>query len=445
MFMKINVSIALALSCLISLVTNAAALATTGAVVPMDRSKSAVHTTPIKIDAAADQLIHKMAIFYSGLTSFSATIASDMHVEAKSESYKNDSQSLFEVKMQRPNKVSFVMKSGRMGGEAKSDGHHLNFFASQLGDKGTYMSVDAPSGMGAMFAKPEFAFISGGMTGLALVEALLSSDPYGALMPGVTSVTIVGKETVNGVPTQHLHLAQNDLFWDIWIDSGKQPWVRKIVPDVSSILAHYEGASKDVAMKLAITYKNVAANPILGDADFKFTAPAQAKLAKSFFGSEEEAQDGAKALLRKPAPPIQLDTVDGGKFDLAALKGKNIVVIDFWATWCPPCKESLPLLAEITEEYKKKGIVFCAVNVKEDAVKVKSFLAAQNLKINVALDKNGDVAKAYGVMGIPQTLVIDPDGVIRDVRLGFDEDIKEKMADQFDIIFAGLAAQRENK
>lgn len=406
---------------------------------------NAAETAAKQIDPAADQVVKKVSQFYLGLKSFSATLVNDMHVEAKTQSYKNDIQSVFEVKMQRPNEVSFTMKSGRLGGTAKCDGNQLVLFSPQLGDTGQYMKVDAPSDIMRMFARPEFAFVTGGMSGLSLLEALISPDPYEVLMSGVTAAKIEGKETVNGIETQHLHFTQQDLSWDMWVDTGKDPWVRKVVPDVSNILSRYEQAGKDTKMSLGIIYKDTVANPQIAASEFAFNAPAQAKEVKSFFNTAEGAQDNARALVRKPAPAINLDTIDGAKFDLASLRGKNIVVIDFWATWCPPCREGLPLVAAISKEYESKGVKFYAIDVKEEPAKIKEFLKSHNLNVDVLLDKEGTAAQAYGVMGIPQTVVIDPDGVVRDVHLGLDEDIKEKLADQFDIILAGMAAKKEAK
>jgi len=420
-------------------INSTAALAASGAAVPM-QSGAGVGINK-DIDADADHMVQKVSDFYKGLNSFSATIVCDMHVDAPTQNYKNDVQSVFEVRSARPNRISFEMKSGQLGGVAKSDGKKVYLYSPKLGDTGVYMAMDAPSNVAALFSKQEFAFVSGGMSSLSLMEALLSNDPYATIMSGVTGASVVGTEKVDGVQTKHLHFTQKDLAWDLWVDSGKEPWIRKVVPDVSKILTHYESAEKEVSVSLVVTYKNILANPELATAQFQFSPPPQAKEVKSFFGAAEEATEKARALMRKPAPEFKLDTVAGGKFDLAAHKGKDIVVIDFWATWCPPCQKSLPLIEEIVKEYAPKGVKLCAVDVKEDPAKIKEYLANQKLNIEVAVDSTGEVAQAYGVMGIPQTLVVDTDGIVRDVHLGFDDDIKEKLADMFDIILLGKSSK----
>jgi thiol-disulfide isomerase/thioredoxin len=421
------------------LVNTNAAWAASGAAVPM-QSSTGVGVSK-EIDANADQLIHKVSDFYSKLNSISAGLVCDMHVEAPTQSYKNTVESVFEVSAARPNRISFEMKSGQVGGVAKSNGKKVYLYSPKLGETGAYMSMDAPASMTGLFSKQEFAFVSGGMSSLSLMEAVLSSDPYASIMSGVTAAHIVGTEKIDGIETQHLHFAQRDLTWDLWVDKGKEPWIRRVVPDVSKMLAQYGESEKDVHITLTVTYKNVVANPTLTPTLFAFVPPPQAKEVKSFFDSGDEAGEKAKALMRKPAPEFKLDTVSGGKFDLAEHKGKDIVVIDFWATWCPPCQKSLPLINEIVNEYAPKGVKLCAIDIKEDPAKVKEFLKSEKLNINAVLDSTGEVAQSYGVMGIPQTLVVDPDGVVRDVHLGFDDDIKEKLADMFDIILLGKSSK----
>jgi thiol-disulfide isomerase/thioredoxin len=334
----------------------------------------------------------------------------------------------------------FAMKRGKMGGIAVSDGRKASLYSPQLGHGGSYATADAPADLATLFGKEEFLFVSGGMSGFSLLEALVAPDPYSVLMSGVTGVSLAGTETIDGVETQHIHFKQKDLAWDMWVDTGAQPWVRRVIPDMTAMLSHYsQSKGSEATMTLVLTYKNLAANPTFADSDFQFVAPAEARQVDSFFTADaENVQSGARGMLHKPAPAITLDTLDGGKFDLSSFKGKNIVVIDFWATWCPPCRASLPILAEVTKEYEPKGVRFFAINIREEPEKVSKFLESQNLKINVALDKNADAAKAYNVMGIPQTVVIDPDGIVRDVHLGFEDNLKQSMADQLDIIMTGI-------
>lgn len=142
----------------------------------------------------------------------------------------------------------------------------------------------------------------------------------------------------------------------------------------------------------------------------------------------------------KPAPDFQLEMlVDGkvdGKLKLSDLKGKQIVLLDFWATWCGPCRAVMPTLEEVSKEYKDKGVRYIAVNLREDADKIIDYLKKAGLDIEVALDKDGSVAKLYQVRGIPTMAIVGKDGVVKDVHVGSSADLKEKLTKTLDQLIA---------
>lgn len=129
-------------------------------------------------------------------------------------------------------------------------------------------------------------------------------------------------------------------------------------------------------------------------------------------------------LVGQPAPPFVLATADGDAVDLAELKGK-VVVIDFWATWCPPCVKALPLLHEVADWVRREElpVTVLTVNVWEIAnpqentpdarlEKVTAFWKKKDFTLPVAMDYSDDTATAYGLTGIPATFVLRSDGVV---------------------------------
>ena len=139
----------------------------------------------------------------------------------------------------------------------------------------------------------------------------------------------------------------------------------------------------------------------------------------SVLAQEPSANEAAQALIGKVAADFKLDLLGGGQAKLADHKGKDVVIIDFWATWCPPCVAELPQIAEVAKARADKGLVFYAVNEEEDATDVKRFLEEKKLTdVKVALDKEGEVAKAYLVDPLPQTVIIGRDGVVKTVLIG---------------------------
>ena len=136
-----------------------------------------------------------------------------------------------------------------------------------------------------------------------------------------------------------------------------------------------------------------------------------------FIAAEANAARGAgsdgldSALVGKPAPDFELELLGGEKFHLAEHKGKTIV-IDFWATWCGPCVEVIPHVAQLHHDSAATGVKVVAVNLEETPEEIQKLLKRLKLDLPVALDRDGAIAGRYGVSAIPQTLVIDREGKV---------------------------------
>jgi len=120
-----------------------------------------------------------------------------------------------------------------------------------------------------------------------------------------------------------------------------------------------------------------------------------------------------------PAPDFTLDTLDGGKVTLSDLRGK-VVVVNFWATWCLPCREETPALEKAYEQYKDSGMVILGVNLtNQDVVsEVESFVQEFKLSYPILLDRDGSVSYLYQIKGLPTTFFINREGIIRTVLVG---------------------------
>jgi thiol-disulfide isomerase/thioredoxin len=139
------------------------------------------------------------------------------------------------------------------------------------------------------------------------------------------------------------------------------------------------------------------------------------------------AQDSADAasevsgidspLVGQPAFVFRAETLDGPRFNLAEHKGR-LVVLDFWATWCGPCMQSLPLVEEVVREFAGQDVRLFAVNMEEQPDQIKAALERYKMKFPVVLDRDGAVAARYAVTAIPQTVLIDRDGKIARLFVG---------------------------
>jgi peroxiredoxin len=104
-----------------------------------------------------------------------------------------------------------------------------------------------------------------------------------------------------------------------------------------------------------------------------------------------------------------LPTLDGGSITLSDLKGK-VVLINFWATWCSPCREEMPSLERLYRQFKHGKFALLAVDIMEHPEKVKKFAREYNLSFPILLDRNGDISAKYAANAIPTTYIIDKGG-----------------------------------
>lgn len=113
----------------------------------------------------------------------------------------------------------------------------------------------------------------------------------------------------------------------------------------------------------------------------------------------------------QPTPKINVVDLTGERWTRAELQGR-VVVLNFWATWCGPCKEEMPSLQALHNTDARKPVVI-GINIKEAASTVRRFVAAQHLDFPVVLDPQGDLTRQWGVRIYPTTILIGPDGRAR--------------------------------
>ena len=123
------------------------------------------------------------------------------------------------------------------------------------------------------------------------------------------------------------------------------------------------------------------------------------------------------ARLGSPAPDFTLETPDGSTVRLSELKGKP-VFINFCATWCGPCREEMPAMQELFDQYRDRGLVILAVEMEEDARVVRRWIEQGGYTFTFVLDKEGEQVKRYNVTAAPTSYFVGRDGVIRDLKLG---------------------------
>jgi len=132
-----------------------------------------------------------------------------------------------------------------------------------------------------------------------------------------------------------------------------------------------------------------------------------------FSASPAMAKDKTKA-----APDVTFSTLDGKTVRMADLKGK-VVLVDFWASWCIPCRKSFPEIDALNKELASKGLVVLAVTVDEERKNADMFLEKFPHTMTVAIDSKGTLAEAFKVNAMPSTMIVDRTGQIRYSHKGY--------------------------
>lgn len=291
-----------------------------------------------------------------------------------------------------------------------------------------YTTGEVPADFQAMLSSPELGMEQGWMLvpGSNFLYSLMSAQPGEALMTQLSELEYVG---VSGEGEDRYHAYsgtdEDGVAIEMRIAAEGDPWLVALKPDLTA-----QGMPPGFEMLLTFDgWEAVSEAPSghavnVEDGWKKVDNLSQAMMEASMsggaeMGAEEPQQPEPAVGEGDPAPVFSLPLLESeGEFSLAAHRGK-VVVLDFWATWCGPCVRGLPTVSGVTREMADKGVVFAAVNLQEQPQKVSQFMDKQDWDFTVPLDQSGEVARSFGVTGIPHTVIIDKQGKIRHVHVGF--------------------------
>lgn len=134
-----------------------------------------------------------------------------------------------------------------------------------------------------------------------------------------------------------------------------------------------------------------------------------------------------EAVINEKAPNFRLQTINNEELELKDLSGKA-VLINFWGSWCAPCKNEMPAIQDAYSQYKNDGFEVVAVNIYESAETVSTFMQKNNLSIPAVLDKNGEVYNTFNVRYVPTSFFITPDGTLQN---SYEGELSKEQLDQW--------------
>lgn len=380
-------------------------------------------------DSKADEILNAFARFYSDAKTFQADLTSTVKIDAKGQ--KAEMESSFALSVERPNLLAFTLTEGQVGGSLISDGTTLITYLPMVKK---YTATTAPKSLTDILDPMLQGLI---LQGLPFGhEVLFGPDIAAAVRKGPSTISYVGTSDVGGTAAHQLKVDGQQFAGNIWIASGEQPLLLK-----SEVALNLSAMPADMAEQLQITefrrttvYRDWKINQPIAASTFQFQPPADVEKVDSFVPKRASSQPSP--LLGQPAPDFTLKDLTGQEVSLSSLRGK-IVVIDFWATWCPPCVKGLPIVASVTSAFKDKDVVFYAINVREDVPTITAFLKSKSLDIPVLLDSEGAIGQLYGVSGIPQSYIIDKAGIIRAAHRGLAADLEKQLTEELTTLSSG--------
>ena len=372
-------------------------------------------------DSPAKQLVQKTMAYASGLDS--ATVQIDEKVKLTEPGQTQELACKVTVSLKGKDKFFADGQRADSVFTVVSDGKSHNLIQKK---EKTYSPLPSMTPRGQLLAAGTGPLE--GM-GLSFLAKFLHND---ASILTDAEFTEAGEEKLsaagaNDPAAKKITMKSKSVTAEFWITPGDAPLLRQYRLDATSAL---QGAPQGVSLVYEGQLNGWQPNVALEDTLFAFAPPPEFK---------KVVMEGQPEYIDQPAPAVALDLLDGGKLDLAEFKDKNIVLFDFWATWCGPCRMTLPVINELAKTYSEKGVKVFAINGGEEPAKVKEFATKMGLTLPIALDKEDKVNTAYGVKGIPFMILIDKQGVVRGYHVGASPTIKEDISSELDALLAAPA------
>ena len=369
---------------------------------------------PEKLDAKALAIVQSSIDFLKSVSSYTTTLSNQSTLDG-GPNKKKESSGAYEIAVELPNKLALVIKEGELRCAVYSDGKTLTAVAPQLK---AYTQRDAPKTLPEVFDVEEISsIVQEDLNNVFFLNTLTNDHALDSVMAGVTALRLFGVEKLDGGGmAYHLHFVESKVEWDMWVQEGAQPLLRKIVLSHDGTVRDKTGPVK-VKRTVVSRYDNWTVNNAIPPERFVYVPAPEFRRVPSFLERQDEAGATHEAkLLGKPAPLFSAKLLSGGVLDLASHKDKNVVVLDFWASWVGPSQKTMPIIAEVCAGFKDRGLAAYEVNLNETPDKIKEFQSTAGwLTLPIVVDQEGKLTDTYRVKALPMTVLIGKSGLVEAV------------------------------
>lgn len=342
---------------------------------------------------------------------------------------------LFQIATEAPHRLALAAKFQSEQVQFVSDGQQLYI---QLTPE-AYVVDEAPASFEDLI--PAMPVQLGPQPEPMLWLSVAGINPARSLLSGLSSIEMVGKESIGDVPAARLHgVRPEGVQWDLYVSVDDQPRPLALVVDMTEMITRSNNLQVPEGYTFTIRYdfQRWEVDAELDPALFQYSPPSGAERFESVADYLLKSSElGPHPLLGKPAPEIEAHPLEGEPITIGGERDE-VLVLEFWATWCGPCVAALPKMAELGERFADKGVKLYAVNVNEPGEAVTAFLKDREIDIPVLLDPEGRIANAYAANAIPQTVLIGKGGRVEAVHVGFDADESmDLLTAELELLIAG--------
>lgn len=447
------------------------------------------------VDPTAIALVKRVAEHISDSENFRARLVHAFRVSGIDASGEMAQEATYELLFQQPNLLRYEA-ADQQGETIVSDGEQMYIHFPNLN---RYVQREAPDDLNGLIRKSDVGTIAGsgpgGFGGPLPIAGMFFVSDFPNMDDGhIRRATRMGTEEIDGVTAERISLVISmaeenedpasltpsptpsgssrfrtdplspqdapqprtgngvtpprpdlpDVILDAWIEEREDAAIlRRVELDLASMFAAMTPGDEgpQFSMEMWVSLSDWEFDTEISEDRFTFTPPEGAQrvdsVMEAILGAAAQ-QRPAHALVGQQAPNFELQRLMGSQIELAQHRGSDIVILDFWATWCTPCVRALPQLMSVAEEFRDQNVVLYAVNIGEEFEKVQSFIEERGWHdLMVPMDTNRQVANLYEVRAIPQTVIIDRDGMIQAVHVGFSPAMGEQLRTELQTLIDG--------